>query len=1047
MSKFKCITSDNIFDAVAGVFAKIDLADVCVQNIVFVPSGQVKWAEKLLFEVKKTKVLFNVKVTTISDFISAKTKQSHISALWQKMLVKLAIMQTPDLSVLGGQITDGFLDKVVFEIKRFEKACLKPEDIENVNAQSIFLKQKLQDLAKIFKNYLSILNNNCDEAILMHKFLDLPLKKNKQNFFFVGFKAFSNLEQKFVLKLLNLGSINLAVVTSNKAENAYVYETPNWIINLEKAGVNVEWEEAQTQMLNTFQNQLKNQCFSVEESSEILNFVNVFECADPKEEVFNMARTIKALAYTQQICDCDVRVVCGDLKIYAPIIEKVFAEFNINFSVNAAKGIEDTALARFVIDVLMFLQENKWESLLDTMLSSFSGIDKEKLNKIIEFYEFNKPQNFALVILPNQIQQILSPLIQKLEEIKKCKTFLRVQKILEVFLAEKISNNIYQTLIEDGHAFEGELALFAPKALSQAAEKLLQFLPEDVDEKEYLEMFVQQLGFQTFQTKASGVYVTDIFDLPQKAQFLFVVGANQGIMPSSKNDTDILTDEEIFQVPALENLTTTLNVNRQNRFCVLQALMAFDKRLFISFSLADQQGQKLLPSVWVQGLIKNLDKDGFVVLADELPKNFEYLSFEEKMKNFAYSSGCFSVAKTQFLKNKKSLNRNFLPLQATLESFFETTSSVEEILQVENPKELFFPENKIQISHLEKYFDCPFKHFLAYGLKLKENFSINFQANDVGNVVHKVAEMFLQPQNNFLQSGILPEQAVNQIFSALERDERYKKLFLPQNAFTKQIVQEECVRFCKHLLNVNLKSAFKPKFLEMYFGKTQKFTLKVLNQDFSVVGVVDRVDVCQNNAVVIDYKTADNIKGNSQELFYGEKLQIFVYAKALETIKNLNVQGVFYLPVLNKFYKENEPPYFLRGKNVNTENFLMSMDKTICIENPKSSFFPCEIKTSKNALKNESLQFKDKNNYVSVQCFDDMINYAVEMAKGAITEILQGSLSPLPTKTSCERCPYVSVCTKSAAQLARKRCFDVQDQHFALYKQNLRQKEGNDEQH
>ena len=83
--------------------------------------------------------------------------------------------------------------------------------------------------------------------------------------------------------------------------------------------------------------------------------------------------------------------------------------------------------------------------------------------------------------------------------------------------------------------------------------------------------------------------------------------------------------------------------------------------------------------------------------------------------------------------------------------------------------------------------------------------------------------------------------------------------------------------------------------------------MRVLNTNFSLVGVIDRVDVCENNDIIIDYKTSSSTKGSCDELFYGEKVQIFVYAKALQNLLNLQPQGVFYMPILNKFEEEKNP--------------------------------------------------------------------------------------------------------------------------------------------
>lgn len=1049
MNKFECILSDNIIDASVCAFKKINTQNFEVKNVVFVPSGEKEWAENLLFETLKTKVLFNVEVVSIGEFLSSQTKKTPISAIWQKSLIKKALLQAKNLCVFDNKnINDGLVCAVLSEIQRFQKAALNPKDLLKITTQNAYLKQKLEDLSKIYAEYLLLLDSNVDSSTIFNVYLDNAKRFLNQNFFFVGFNDFSVLEQRLIVKLLEFGEVTITALCKKSGGNSYVFNKPVWLNKLKESGVICDVIETQKSVLSLNQQKILSLCFSVEDKKEYLDFLNVFECEDLKEEVFNVARIIKKLAFDGKISSLkDVKIICGNLQAYMPIIEKTFKDFNFDVYFESAKKADTLNLSQFVKNVLRFLNDCQWESLINVALSRFSGLSKQEKTNLVKFYEENKLTNFDIASLTEELKQSLSLFIDKINSLRDKSPLVLIENILETFEAEKVLLSVCQALENNGFNEESLAVSYSSKILMQIQESLQEFADENITLNEFISLFEESLTSATLPQKdSSGIFVAGYNGLPSFCKFLFVIGANQGVMPSSKNDTDILTDEEISLTSSFSALETTLTKNRLARLNVLQSLVGFTEGLFVSYALADSQGQKLLPSVWVQGLSKCASSNVLTVLSKGFPQEFDSLSLKEKISYFAHTTGCYNNAETEFLKGIKSKSPDFASIKPTLQKLFKNFTIVEEDESIENPQELFFPSNNTKISQIESYYSCPFKHFMQYGLKLFENKTTVLQANDAGNVLHKVAEEFLAERNGYIENNVNSLDAVNQIFDNIKNHPKFQKLFSSQNKVARQILTEESVRLCNHLKTTYPKSAFKPKFLEVKFGTNQKFNLTVLNQDFSVIGVVDRVDVWNNNAVVIDYKSSDNIKGNLPELFYGEKLQIFVYAKALENLFNLKLQGVFYLPIVNKFFHEKQIPYMLRGKCVDSPNFYEMMDKTICLESPKSTIFPCEISTSQKALKSGNIEYKSNQSHIKEDNFNDMMDYAVEMARMAIKEILLGNLKPNPTEKACTYCPYVSICPKPSSVLPREHAYNIKDHHFALWKTENNNKEESDEQ-
>jgi ATP-dependent helicase/DNAse subunit B len=57
---------------------------------------------------------------------------------------------------------------------------------------------------------------------------------------------------------------------------------------------------------------------------------------------------------------------------------------------------------------------------------------------------------------------------------------------------------------------------------------------------------------------------------------------------------------------------------------------------------------------------------------------------------------------------------------------------------------LFFPKKTTSISQLECYFSCPYKFFANYGLGIKEREESRLKSIDFGNVLHRIAELYVK---------------------------------------------------------------------------------------------------------------------------------------------------------------------------------------------------------------------------------------------------------------------------------------------------------------
>ena len=139
---------------------------------------------------------------------------------------------------------------------------------------------------------------------------------------------------------------------------------------------------------------------------------------------------------------------------------------------------------------------------------------------------------------------------------------------------------------------------------------------------------------------------------------------------------------------------------------------------------------------------------------------------------------------------------------------------------------------------------------------------------------------------------------------------------------------KEGTRFLKHLNYLDENSLFTPTFFEYGFDSVYSKSIPLTNEVY-LRGKIDRIDIFEDYVRIIDYKTG-SISATLKELYYGKKLQLFLYGKVASKIFNKTLAGTFYLPIKNSIAnEENIIPYKLTGFYQNNNNLAEAFDKRI----------------------------------------------------------------------------------------------------------------------
>ncbi len=407
---------------------------------------------------------------------------------------------------------------------------------------------------------------------------------------------------------------------------------------------------------------------------------------------------------------------------------------------------------------------------------------------------------------------------------------------------------------------------------------------------------------------------------------------------------------------------TIAHINRLSKLRLFNLINSFEKSLTVTYSNN--------PSELISELINKLNIRPI--------SNFEYGNY------IALSKWDHIEKLSKIDKNNKKISENTLK-----------NKEISKISQ-KNLK-IFNDMTTISASRLESYFDCPFSSFLNYQLKIKPRLKAEIQSFDIGTILHDILYVYYKKNKSV---GDLYTFCRDEVFKHIDRDERLR--LNADNAIVENLI-DEAVRTVIGIDYLDENSLFEANrdMLEYDFSK---YPLKLNNID--IIGKVDRVDECGDMMRIIDYKSG-KANASLKELYYGHKLQLFLYSSAVENITKKKVVGCFYLPLHNEYTRELGNSYALNGFYINENEVIQAFDKRL-IPGMKSDIVNVNMLNS--GLARTTIGYKEMKS----ETMSKLMNYAKQISDDAIVDMRSGFISPTPSGISkpCRYCPYMQICMR-----------------------------------
>lgn len=982
--KLKIFQAQTTYSSAKFMLSKIDNHDFDIEHIVVVPDKFSLLTEKMLLDIFPQGSLFNVKVKTLSslsrELLQKLGRKSEIISSGETLfLTATAIENVKKEFVYFKKSSINFCHEISKIISQLKSSVLTPEEIAQEGGD--FSQGKYHDIALIYKEYQRLLAGDLDAnermTLLQNDIEKADILANTK-LYFAHYDAFTAQAFEFITTLFQKTlELSVSIPACENIGNDYIYEKDLQSKFVKVASLLGQRAEVfiADECLNQKQKAIASGLYSYQKVSCCNEgFYNLFASPSVAVEVESVAKLIRFCVYKGMRYK-DFQIAVGWLGKYQSQIENIFDRYQIPYYIDSSIGGDKTILASFVLSffnayVTGFAKDNLIDLFANILIRDENLIEICQNNNIEgrERYKRFAQQHFVLA--------------QEMEKLGKSKTSREFGEIV-TSLCEKSEEeyNIVLEKLQEEDLKQYKINIQAREIIDESVKLINKYSSGEVSCSEYFKMLKLLLSFRTVSTVPTYVDGVMIGDATQSGfeekAALIVMGGEE--LPLAVGDTGILSDEEL-QMKGCDKIVepTIRMINRRNRFKLFNLLTLAQRRLFVFYQFLNEEGKKNELPAYIKSL------------------NGIFGQSEMNARSVFFSTEPTSPDQALLVSGIRKANNDFSYL------------SREE--KIENADKLLFGGGKARVTQIENFFVCPFKHYATYGLKLKEQLS-EFDARDLGSVCHKMAEIFVKRGmfKKAIGSKEIKRFIDENLLSVLEEEGVKEKIDrLEEGASLIGFLKKQCNSLLSDIVKENSHSKFVPRYNEM------KFDNLTLCGKYTLIGKADRIDQYGDYLRIIDYKTGRT--GNLlKQLYYGEKLQLFLYQKIACEKFEKKEGGIFYFNAKFNYTKnDEESAYILKGLVDDEEEVINATDSDIA-EIGKSSITQIKI---------------GKNGYTGLAIAPVRLNklgeYALQVAEKAAQEIEEGYIQPKPVQDACQWCPYAAVCGYEISRGVRANKDDVE---------------------
>ena len=991
----------------------------------------------------------------------------------------------------------GFIGIVSKSITEFKKYNISEEILKEKEAQigSKELKEKINDLASIYETFNENLHKGYIDSddiltILAKKLRECELYKNAE-IWIDEFTTFTP-QQLEVLKTLAKQCKNVNITLCSDGEIGFtegetdifdvIKNTENRILKMMQEN-NISYKEPVN--LN------KKDIYRFRNSKELSHIEKYFfnfpfkiykdKCKDIRlykannnySEIEWIAQDILRLVRDEGYRYKDIAVVCREIDSYDKITSVIFNEYNIPYFLDKKREVLSNPLVVLIISTLEILITNwSYESVFKYVKSGLITLESSFIDKLENYILANGIKGYKwtrdlLVSQSEELTQEEIEIFEYMEEVRrpiinlynKIKGDVTVRKYCTALYEFLLEINAFETMDKWLENFNNKGMQDKIKEYTQVPSIVMDMLDQAVEvlgDKEVDLKTFSKILISGFEEKEIGVIpmsldqvnIGDIARVKGRdVKALYIVGANDGVLPSANKEEGILSDEDRIELKSMgiELASDTRSRVFEEQFMVYTALTIPSNYLMITYPMADFEGKSLRPSIIIPRLKKVLPR------LKEESEIFNNNLFNDKYHNITAPTPTFNelIEALRREYEKEEIEPYWVETFKWFEENEEFKDKTKIIFNGLNYTNLIekIPRNKIKklysndtgrlifsVSRIEKYAQCPFSYYVQYGLKAKDRKVYEFTAPDLGSFMHDILDQFTNKirKENILWGDLTKEKCaeiVNELVNSKLKNETNsilnsnKKYQYFSERFKKTITKS--VTVISEQMRKGEFDIFKSEFDFGDFKDSDPIKLELPSKEIVYLkGRVDRIDKVDLNGEtyirIVDYKSGSK-SFDLNELYYGLQIQLLVYLDAI--LKNseqiLKTQcmpgGILYFKIDNPIIKSKKAlteeeiqvevlkKLKMDGLLLKNVELVKSMDRDM---ETYSLIIPAAFKkdgdfTSTSSVVTES-QFELLRKYVN----DKMIEICEEMLSGEV------KIEPCKSSkvTYCDYCNYSSIC-------------------------------------
>ena len=975
----------------------------------------------------------------------------------------------------AGGGTEGFVQKLSALIADLKRSGATSESLAAQLAQMEEdhpVRRKLQDAALLFARYeermAGQLADGEDVALLMREKLAASGVVHGVRVFVYGFDMIT---ETFARELTAIDAasagVTLAVETDdNSAPDGRLFAPVNYSLErlsaiAAEAGVPLERERF-TAKLHEADDlaALEERLFALGARPEEAEpeHIELFACSGMRQEVHRAASRIRELAQAGEEM-AQIAVVYPKGAAYAPLLENILPMYGVTPYVSMRRAANAHPLCRFVLGSLRVVASGFFTAdVVECIRSGFLPIAQEEADALITYAEgvdvrgdgwkraftYHKDgDSDALARLNAAREAVVTPLAALQKALGRAKT---ADDTIAAILALLDATDAFDRLGD----MRQELLAAGMDAQAQDCAQVWNALMDTLDQLHTL------LGGRAVPAKtvqgllASGLTALELAALPPadgavicgeignvrtaQVRTLFALGLND---QGGGGEDGLFTGPE--REEAVRATGAYLGMSASERAALsqldtLKTLSGCTGHLILSYALADETGRALREGSAVQALRRLFPA---LTARGGLPEEELHVMLGAP----ASALEAMAVHLSRVTDGKQQLEAPFAEAFAAMDAdealrpgLIAMTKKLSEAparrLEAADARALY-GRPVMSVSRLEMFAQCPYQHFVRYGLSPEREITPGVDRAELGTLYHEAAEQFTRAVTAMPEFPNIPTEVSDRLMDEAVAPllGKWRESPLGESARGGAIagrIRRTARRAGRSIIEQFATSRFVPMSFELTFGQNGVAPIMLELGDGSHVylqGRIDRIDVLDEETRrirVIDYKSGSK-KFDPTMAYWGIQLQLLIYlAAALAQIPGAQPAGFFYCRIADPTVKTESRIREEVEKQIAKKLALAGISLSdVEILRAQDAHHQQMVTKDGKPSGRHAASMVDAAGMQAMVAFAR--NKAAQLAREAYGGQIDDSPAVIGTYNACENCSYAAVCGFDPARKQKRR--------------------------